>query len=138
MKSTLLTFFAATLLATVPAVVSPALAQPAGGEYRGSLEDRGRPVVVILSLEAAKAPGDAGGRIRFQEPWVCGFELEYSGIRDKAAIYSFRGSGAGACRPYTQGYARVQSEGADLQLELVGADRGASQKIKLQPAQKRD
>lgn len=133
MTSTLLTFFAATLLAA-----APALAQPAGGEYRGSLEDRGRPVVVILSLEAAKAPGDAGGRIRFQEPWVCGFELEYSGIRDKAAIYSFKGSGAGACRPYTQGYARVQNDGADLQLELVGADRGASQKIKLQPAQKRD
>ncbi|MFN4275883.1 MAG: hypothetical protein ACK4FJ_06250 [Ferrovibrio sp.] len=133
MTSTLLTFFAATLLAA-----APVLAQPAGGEYRGSLEDRGRPVVVILSLEAAKAPGDAGGRIRFQEPWVCGFELEYSGIRDKAAIYSFRGSGAGACRPYTQGYARVQNDGADLQLELVGADRGASQKIRLQPAQKRD
>jgi hypothetical protein len=133
MTSTLLTFFAATLLAA-----APVLAQPAGGEYRGSLEDRGRPVVVILSLEAAKAPGDAGGRIRFQEPWVCGFELEYSGIRDKAAVYSFKGSGAGACRPYTQGYARVQNDGADLQLELVGADRGASQKIRLQPAQKRD
>lgn len=133
MTSTLLTFFAATLLAA-----APVLAQPAGGEYRGSLEDRGRPVVVILSLEAAKAPGDAGGRIRFQEPWVCGFELEYSGIRDKAAVYSFKGSGAGACRPYTQGYARLQNDGADLQLELVGADRGASQKIRLQPAQKRD
>ncbi|MFN4164604.1 MAG: hypothetical protein ACK4GK_08515 [Ferrovibrio sp.] len=138
MTSTLLTFFAATLLAATPVLAQPAQIQPAGGEYRGSLEDRGRPVVVILSLEAAKAPGDAGGRIRFQEPWVCGFELEYSGIRDKAAIYSFKGSGAGACRPYTQGYARVQSDGADLQLELVGADRGASQKIRLQPAQKRD
>lgn len=138
MTSTLLTFFAATLLAAAPVLAQPAQIQPVGGEYRGSMEDRGRPVVVILSLEAAKAPGDAGGRIRFQEPWVCGFELEYSGIRDKAAIYSFKGSGAGACRPYTQGYARVQNDGADLQLELVGADRGGSQKIRLQPAQKRD
>ncbi|WP_374301611.1 hypothetical protein [Ferrovibrio sp.] len=138
MTSTAFTFFAAALLAAAPALVQPALAQPYNGEYRGSLEDRGRPVVVILSLETAKAPGDAGGRIRFQEPWVCGFELEYSGIREKAAVYSFKGSGAGACRPYTQGYARVQSDGANLQLELVGADRGASQKIQLQPAQKRD
>lgn len=133
MTSTLFTLFAATLLAA-----APALAQPYNGEYRGSMEDRGRPLVVILSLDAVKAPGDAAGRIRFQEPWVCGFELEYSGIRDKAAVYSFKGSGAGACRPYTQGYARVQSDGANLQLELVGADRGASQKIQLQPAQKRD
>ncbi|MBW7850776.1 MAG: hypothetical protein H3C38_09795 [Rhodospirillales bacterium] len=120
--------FAAALLAATPASAD----SPAAGEYRGTMDDRGRPVAVALSLEAGPMPGGPGGRIRFSQPWMCGFELEYSGQQDNAAIYSFRGFGAGACYRYTQGYARVIQPGGDrLYLELFDEKMDGLNKVGL-------
>lgn len=134
MASTAFVLILSGLLAATPA----ALAAPPAGEYRGLHEDRGRPLPVILLLEGSGRIGDPAGRIRFEEPWSCGFELQYSGDQGAVGIYSFRGAGAGPCRPLTQGYARLQPGGDGLQLELVGADRGVSAKIRLNPVAKRD
>lgn len=110
--------FAAALLAATPASAD----SPAAGEFLGTLNDRGRPVQVVLLLEPGPMRGGPGGSIRFHEPWMCGFELEYSGGQPGRDLYSFRGDGAGRCGPYTQGLARVSQQAGGFFLEVFAAN----------------
>src|SRR3546814_20840324 len=102
---------AAGLLALVLASALSAAAQPAG-EYRGSFDDTGgRPVPVLLQIDAGRAIGDAAGSLRFQEPWACGFDLQVAGVQGAVAPYSFTRAGAGRCTPSTPGYAPFPPNG---------------------------
>jgi len=122
---------AAGLLALAMAAVA---ADPPAGRYDGRFDDDGRPVPVILRLKPVRAPGDDAGAIRFEEPWVCGFGLEFSDLRDGVSTYSMKGPGAGACTSLTRGYARIQSGDDGLRLELFRNDHSLRQTAVLQPA----
>ncbi|MFC3675458.1 hypothetical protein [Ferrovibrio xuzhouensis] len=127
--------FAAGLLALAltSALSAAAAAQPAG-EYRGSFDDTGgRPVPVLLHIDAGRAIGDAAGSIRFQEPWACGFDLQVAGVQGEVATYSFTRAGAGRCTPYTQGYARIQPDGLGIDVQLLKKDNSAGPRIFLSP-----
>lgn len=117
MKRLAVILFAAATLAALPA----AAADPSG-DYRGSFEENGRPVPVLLRLDAGKKPGEAAGRIRIQEPWACGFDLQFSGTSGDAVIYSFKGAGAGRCMPYSQGFARIRPSGLGIDIQLLRKD----------------
>lgn len=120
--------FAAATLAAVPA----AAADPSG-DYRGSFDESGRPVPVLLRLEAGAKPGETAGRIRIQEPWACGFDLQFSGTSGDAVVYSFRGAGAGRCAPYSQGFARIRPSGLGIDVQLLRKDSSAGPKLFLAP-----
>lgn len=99
------------------------------------MEDRGRPVLVILQLADGVRLGGPAGRIRFQEPWACGFDLEYAGNRGKEGIYIFHGAGAGACRSFAQSYARLGMADGSIGLEIVAVS-GGDRRVRLQPVRR--
>jgi len=76
-----------------------------------------REVAVILTLKERPKLGELGGKIRFADPWVCGFELSYSGQQ-----YAFKGAGVGKCRSLEGGYLSSERAGDELKISIHDTD----------------
>jgi len=77
-----------------------------------------REMAVILTLKERPKLGELGGKIRFAEPWACGFELSYS----KQYYYAFKGAGAGRCRSLEGGYLSSERVGDELKISIHDMD----------------
>jgi hypothetical protein len=86
--------------------------------FRGILDDKGRPVPVILTLRSDAAPGANAGHIRFDGPWACAFNLQIAQGVAQRRTYFLTGAGAGRCSVLTSGYLHTQPENEGLAIRL--------------------
>ncbi|MFD2232857.1 hypothetical protein [Phaeospirillum tilakii] len=90
------------------------------GTFPSPIGERLVPVILTLS----RSPVDLGatsGEIRFEEPWLCGFPLQFSGRDGTISTFSFKGAGAGKCSILTMGYLKMQPvEGDRVEVALFG------------------
>lgn len=90
----------------------------AADQYQGIIKDNGRPVPVLLNIDATAGLGDRAGKVRFNGEWKCGFDLEFNGADGPLSTYSLEGSGPGRCGSLTLGYLQAQRGSDGLQVQL--------------------
>ncbi|MDR6679858.1 hypothetical protein [Pseudomonas oryzihabitans] len=113
----------------VGGLLGASLSAKADEIYRGvmDIDGKGLPVAannastvrhtpVILTLAEHPKLGELGGKIRFAEPWACGFSLVYAGRQ-----YALEGVGAGKCVSLTQGYLTGErAENDEMKISIYG------------------
>jgi len=110
----------------VGSLVGASLSARADEVYRGvmKIDAKGQPVAansastvrdtaVLLGLSEHPVLGEPGGKIRFGEPWACGFSLSYTGLQ-----YAFKGPGVGKCGSLTQGYLVSEPTGSEMKISI--------------------
>ncbi|GAB7532841.1 hypothetical protein PS3A_52570 [Pseudomonas sp. 3A(2025)] len=108
---------AATLVGFIS--LATVLSTWADDSYQGTLNDNGRPFSVALSIKPSVQEGDLAGRIRFNEPWVCGLSLVFVGAdAARTASYVFRGAAAGRCTTLAAGSLKARPDGEGVAIQL--------------------
>jgi hypothetical protein len=109
--------FTSTLIG-VMALATLSSASAGAENFQGVLEDKARPVPVVLNLRADAAPGTLAGSIRFGGPWACGLEVELAQVAEQQRLYFLKGAGAGRCAVLTAGYLHTQRDDDGLAVTL--------------------
>jgi len=125
MTSSLLTLFAASLLAAAPV----AMAQPLpDGRYGGSFSQKdGRDIPVTLNLGTQIVSARTPYSLRFDEPWSCTFDLQYASTtiidtpagKETTRSYSLVGQGQGRCVTLGQGRVLLTPLSDGYRAELI-------------------
>lgn len=104
----------------------------ADDSYQGVLNDNGQPLAVALSINSSVQEGDLAGRIRFNEPWVCGLSLVFVGAdAANAASYVFRGAAAGRCTALAAGSLKARSDDDGVMVQLFDSANKLRYSVKL-------